>query len=308
MVGAGDAHRRLDLFLTEKLPSLSRAEVQRLVRTGRVRVSGARAKASLGVAPGWTVEVDVPDPAPALPQPEALPLTILHDDADISVIDKPAGMVVHPAAGHQTGTLVNALLYRVGGLSGIGGVERPGIVHRLDRGTSGVMVIAKHDQAHRALARQFHDREVAKEYVALVWGTPSEGQQLDQPIGRDRRQRAKISSRTAHPKAALTTITRVEPLGGVSLVAVTIGTGRTHQIRVHLAESGHPVAGDATYGGVRARVPERLSAVAGLTRPFLHAARLSFMHPGSSERVTFDAPLPTELQLVLDDLRRRRKP
>ena len=162
-------------------------------------------------------------------------------------------MVVHPAAGHATGTLVNALLHHVGGLSGVGGADRPGIVHRLDRGTSGVMVVARTDRAHRALAQQFHDREVGKIYLALVWGTMKAGEKLSKPIGRDPRQRQKMSSRARRSRPALTRIEKVESLGGVSLVHVSIGTGRTHQIRVHLSEAGHPVVGDTLYGGTPSR-------------------------------------------------------
>lgn len=301
---AADAGQRLDQFLATRLPSLSRSQIQRLIRAGHVRVSAGRAKPGLLVAAGLTLDVEIPRPVPAAPEPEALPLTVLHDDEDIVVVDKPAGMVVHPAAGHARGTLVNALLHHVRGLSGIGGAERPGIVHRLDRGTSGVMVVAKHDAAHRELARQFHDREVDKEYVALVWGTPRAKQRLEQPIGRDRRHRKKISSRSARARPALTEILDVEPLGGTALVRLRIGTGRTHQIRVHLSESGHPVAGDPVYGARRSRPTARLAAVAALTRPFLHAARLAFTHPGTGARVAFEAPLPADLAAVLERLRR----
>ena len=221
-----------------------------------------------------------PETAPSIPSAEALPLRLLYEDEDIAVVDKPAGMVVHPAAGHPRGTLVNALLHHLAGLSGTGGPERPGIVHRLDRGTSGVMVIARHDRAHRDLARQFHDRTVGKEYLALVWGTPAAGETFSRPIGRDVRHRQKMSTRSRRARAALTEILDVEPLGGVSLVRLRIGTGRTHQIRVHLGEAGHAVAGDALYGGDRRRAPGRLAPGGRLTRPFLHAARLTIAHPG----------------------------
>ena len=233
-------------------------------------------------------------------------MTILHDDPDLVVIDKPGGMVVHPAAGHASGTLVNALLHHVRGLSGVGGVARPGIVHRLDRGTSGVMVIAKHDRAHRELARQFHDREVAKQYAALVWGTARAGDVIDQPIGRHPRDRKKMSSRARRSRPAITRVDSVEALGGVSLVHVTIGTGRTHQIRVHLSESGHAIVGDAVYGGARRRIPPRLRSIAQLDRPFLHAMRLTVTHPRTGERVTFEAPLPNDLSDVLEALRHAR--
>lgn len=296
-----DEGRRLDQFLTKQLPDLSRARIQRLIADGHVRIGRGRIRPGLPLKAGLEVEVTVPSPAPAAPQPEALPLTVLYEDDDLVVIDKPAGMVVHPAAGHARGTLVNALLHHVKGLSGIGGETRPGIVHRLDRGTSGVMVVAKHDRAHRELARQFHDREVGKEYVALVWGAMRTGQVLDAAIGRDPRHRQRMSSRARRAKPAISRIVSVEPHGGVSLVRVTIGTGRTHQIRVHLSEAGHPVVGDAVYGPSRRKMPP---ALADLDRPFLHAARLTFAHPTSGRLMTFDAALPTDLQSRLDALGR----
>jgi 23S rRNA pseudouridine1911/1915/1917 synthase len=269
-----------------------------------VTVSRGVAKPALEVTAGLVACVTIPAPEAATPVPEALPLTILYDDRDIAVIDKPAGMVVHPGAGHARGTLVNALLHHVSGLSGVGGRERPGLVHRLDRGTSGVLVIAKHDRAHRALAHQFHDREVGKEYLALVWGTPKAGQTIERPIGRDPRARQKMSSRARRTRAAVTHVLEVEPLGGVSLVRVRIATGRTHQIRVHLAEAGHPVAGDALYGGARRRPPARLAPVGRLTRPFLHAARLTISHPEDGRRLSFEAPLPPDLADLVATLRR----
>jgi 23S rRNA pseudouridine1911/1915/1917 synthase len=299
-----DAGSRLDVFLARHLPELSRSHVQRLVRAGRVRLDGGTtAKASLVVHVGLVAHVSVPPPAAAIPSPEALPLSVLYDDEDIVVIDKPAGMVVHPAAGHSSGTLVNALLHHVRGLSGIGGVGRPGIVHRLDRGTSGVMIIAKHDRAHRELARQFHDREVGKVYTALVWGAVKAGDVIERPIGRHPGDRKKMSTRARKGRPAITRVDVVEPLGGVSLIQVTIGTGRTHQIRVHLAESGHAVVGDELYGGVRHRVPPRLRPIVGLDRPFLHATRLTVSHPRSGARVTFEAPMPRELRAVVEALR-----
>jgi 23S rRNA pseudouridine1911/1915/1917 synthase len=302
-VSAEDAGVRLDQFLVTKITGASRAQIQRLIRNGCVRLSAGQAKPSLLVAPGLGVEVNTPPASPATPSPEPLPLTVLYDDADIVVVDKPAGMVVHPAAGHKTGTLVNALLHHVRGLSGIGGAERPGIVHRLDRGTSGVMIVAKHDRAHRELARQFHDREVEKEYVALVWGNVRAGQRLDQPIGRDRRHRQKMSSRSMRARPAVTEITGVEPFRGVSLARLRLGTGRTHQIRVHLSEHGHPVVGDELYGGTRSKIAAHLAVIAHLNRPFLHAARLSLAHPVTGRPMAFEAPLPPDLAAVVEKLR-----
>jgi 23S rRNA pseudouridine1911/1915/1917 synthase len=306
VASADDAGTRLDQFISRALPDLSRSRTQQLIKEGRVRLSRGRPKASLAVEDGLEVEVDVPAARPVAHEPEPLPLDVLHDDADVVVVNKPAGLVVHPAAGHAAGTLVNALLHHVSGLSGVGGRERPGIVHRLDRGTSGVMVIAKHDAAHRELARQFHDREVAKEYVALVWGTVRTGASFEKPIGRHPRQRQKMSTRARRARPAVTRVMHGEPLGGVSLIRVSIATGRTHQIRVHLSESGHPVVGDQLYGGARRKPPPGLGALNRLARPFLHAAKLTFSHPRDGRPVSFEAPLPSDLAEVLAAVRRVR--
>src|SRR2546423_9897183 len=217
-------------------------------------------------------------------------------------------MVVHPAAGHASGTLVNALLHHVDDLGGIGGEKRPGIVHRLDRGTSGLMVIAKHDRAHEELARQFSDREVEKEYIALVWGEVMAGRRIDEPIGRDPANRKKMSARARRSREAVTRIVRAEHLKTLTLAKVAIHTGRTHQIRVHLSAIGHPIVGDALYGGVHRRVPGDLRAVTHLDRPFLHAARLAFMHPVEKRRMEFSSELPADLQRVLDELRESFNP
>ena len=298
---------RLDVFLVSVLAGQSRSHIQRLIKDGHVRVDGREAKPNLAVKTGQAVAVDLPDLIDAAPAPEALPLPIVYQDSDLIVVDKPAGMVVHPAAGHATGTLVNALLHHVDDLSGIGGERRPGIVHRLDRGTSGLMVVAKHDAAHEHLSRQFHDREVEKEYVALVWGEVQAGRRIDAPIGRDPINRKKMSARARRSREAVTRIHRARQLGpALTLVHVIIQTGRTHQIRVHLSAIGHPVVGDAVYGGVRRRVPGDLRAVTHLDRPFLHAARLAFNHPiDQGRRMEFESPLPDDLQRVLDELLER---
>ncbi len=232
---------RLDRFLVSMLAEHSRSQIQRLIKDGHVQVAGRPAKANLAVKAGQSIDVDLPEAVDPVPRPEALPLPILYQDADLIVVDKPAGMVVHPAAGHESGTLVNALLHHVTDLSGIGGEKRPGIVHRLDRGTSGLMVVAKHDAAHEELSRQFHDREVEKEYVALVWGEVLAGRRIDAPIGRDPGDRKKMSARARRSREAVTRITEAQPLGRVlTLAHVAIHTGRTHQIRVHLSAIGHP--------------------------------------------------------------------
>ena len=303
---------RLDRFLVSILPEHSRSQIQRLIKEGQVLVAGHEAKANLQVKTGQEITVDVAAPVDPVPKPEALPLPIVYQDSDLIVVDKPAGMVVHPAAGHATGTLVNALLHHVDDLSGIGGEKRPGIVHRLDRGTSGLMVVAKHDAAHEELARQFADREVEKEYIALTWGEVMAGRRIDAPIGRDpsnRKKMAPASARVRRSREAVTRIVRAEHFGRVlTLANVAIHTGRTHQIRVHLSGIGHPIVGDALYGGVRRRVPGDVRAVTHLDRPFLHAARLAFTHPGDERRMEFSSELPEDLQRVLDELRESFNP
>src|SRR5688572_3461211 len=260
------------------------------------------ARANLQVHEGDTVTVTVPEAAPSEVEREALPLEILYQDADVAVLNKPAGMVVHPSAGHTSGTLVNALLHHLTDLSGIGGEMRPGIVHRLDRGTSGVMVIAKNDTSHQELGRQFHDREVEKEYLALVWGVVQAGRRIDAAIGRDPKDRQKMSQRAKHARHAVTRISRAHQMPGLTLCQVVIQTGRTHQIRVHLSAIGHPIVGDSLYGGVHRRVPGDIRAVQRLERPFLHAARLAFTHPREGKRLEFISPLPDDLNRVLEAL------
>ena len=307
---------RLDRFLASVLPEHSRSQIQRLIKEGLIQVAGRETKANRPVKAGQAISIELPQPVDPVPQPEALPLPILYQDQDVIVVDKPAGMVVHPAAGHAGGTLVNALLHHVNDLSGIGGQKRPGIVHRLDRGTSGLMVVAKHDSAHEELSRQFHDREVEKEYFALVWGEVRAGRRIDAPIGRDPSNRKKMSARDVQRGArggdparvrrsreAVTRIIRAERLRGLTLLQVAIHTGRTHQIRVHLSAIGHPIVGDPLYGGVHRRVPGDLRAVTHLERPFLHAARLVFKHPRDGRRMEFRSALPDDLQGVLDELR-----
>ena len=298
---------RLDVFLASVVGGHSRSQIQRLIKDGHVRVGGREAKANQPVKSGQAIAIDVPEPIDPLPKPEALPLPILYQDADLIVVDKPAGMVVHPAAGHDSGTLVNALLHHVDDLSGIGGEKRPGIVHRLDRGTSGLMVVAKHDRAHEELSRQFREREVEKEYIALVWGEVMAGRRIDLAVGRDPSNRKKMSSEPARirrSREAVTRIVRAEHFGRVlTLAQVAIHTGRTHQIRVHLSAIGHPVVGDPLYGGVHRRVPGDVRAVRHLDRPFLHAARLAFTHPGDGRRMQFESELPDDLRRVLDEVR-----
>jgi 23S rRNA pseudouridine1911/1915/1917 synthase len=294
---------RLDRFLAGEIADQSRSQIQRLIENGHVFHSRVKTpKANTEVRDGDIVAVELPEATAIAAEPEDLPLEILFDDRDIVVVNKPAGMVVHPGAGNQSGTLVNALLHHVKDLSGIGGEMRPGIVHRLDKGTSGVMVVAKHDEAHRELARQFHDREVEKEYVALVWGLVQQRKRINAAIGRDPKNRLKMTTRASRARDAVTRVTWARDLQGVTLLRVTIATGRTHQIRVHLSAIGHPVVGDALYGGVRRRVPHTMRAVQRLTRPFLHAERIAFTHPRTGERLSFTAPLPPDLETVVYDI------
>jgi 23S rRNA pseudouridine1911/1915/1917 synthase len=265
---------RLDVFLAQRRPSLSRARVQRLIEDGHVTVDGASAKSSLKLEPGQTVHVEVPEAAPSHLTPQAIPLKVVYEDEDVLVLDKPAGMTVHPAPGHRDSTLANALLAHIPDpsgslktiLRGIGGTLRPGIVHRLDKDTSGLMVVAKNDAAFASLSAQFKGRQVHKTYLALVQGTPHpEEAAIEAPVGRSRRDRKRMAV-VEDGREATTRYRVVGRFKGYALLEAMPVTGRTHQIRVHLASIGHPVVGDATYGKAELR----------LGRQFLHAARLAF--------------------------------
>ena len=312
VVAPDEAGQRLDAWLARRLPALSRSRLQALIEAGRVRLDSAPARAAMRVRAGQAALVSVPPPAPAEPQPEDIPLRVVYEDGALLVLDKPAGLVVHPGAGAAGGTLVNALLARVSDLSGIGGVLRPGIVHRLDKGTSGLLVVAKSDEAHRALALQFAGRTVEKEYLALVHGVPNRAKgEISRPIGRDPVQRRRMSVRAPRGREARTSWSVVERLDGCALLRVRIHTGRTHQIRVHLSSIGHPVAGDSVYGGTRtpsSRKAASRQALQSLARPALHAARLAFAHPTNGESVRFEAPLPHDLATLLESLRDAARP
>jgi 23S rRNA pseudouridine1911/1915/1917 synthase len=292
------AGTRLDRAVVARVPEISRAQVQRLIKTGSVLVNGQPSKASYQTQTGDEVSVFVPDDAEEPVLPEALPLDIVFEDPHIIVVNKASGMVVHPALGHSSGTLVNALLAHCPEIANVGGLERAGVVHRLDRDTSGLLVVAKDDEIRQALQRQFKRRQVDKVYTALVEGrlSPREGI-VDAPIGRDRAERKRMAV-VRSGREARTHYQVSEYLGEHTLVEVRPRTGRTHQIRVHLAWIGHPLVGDSVYGSRR----QRLLA----DRHFLHATRLGFVHPATSGEVEFEAPLPQQLDRLLAKLRTRR--
>ncbi|GBD29171.1 Ribosomal large subunit pseudouridine synthase D [bacterium HR32] len=294
-VDAQRAGQRLDRYLAAELAGLSRSHVKRLVLEGRVKVGGRPARPSHEVRPGEVVEVELPPPAPPpQPVPEAIPLTVVYEDGDVAVVDKPAGIAVHPGAGRTRGTLVNALLATVGTLSRLDPL-RPGIVHRLDKDTSGLMVVAKTDEAHAALADQIRRRAVQRWYLALVRGQPAWNQRrVEAPIGRHPVHRRRMVVRPGGREATTDFAVR-ERLGAYTLVEAKLHTGRTHQIRVHARYLGHPVAGDPVYGR---------RGELGLSRQFLHAWRLAFTHPRTGAPLEFRSPLPEDLREVLDALRR----
>ena len=298
------AGRRLDIGLGLLCPDLSRSRLQSLIRDGHVRLNGTAAKPSQKLSAAMVVEIEIPPPVPSAMMPEAIPLEVLYEDADILVLNKPAGLVVHPAAGHASGTLVNALLAHCPDLGGIGGEVRPGIVHRLDRDTTGAMVVAKQAQALQALVNQFKRRQVGKEYLALVWGAfePPAGR-IETLIGRSARNRKTMSATPAVGRPAVTVYRTVERFAAASLLALRIETGRTHQIRVHMAFKGHPVIGDAQYGRQHpGRLPGAMPA-----RQMLHAHRLTLIHPRTGVTMTFEAPLPADVENLLNQLRHEGK-
>jgi 23S rRNA pseudouridine1911/1915/1917 synthase len=303
---------RLDLFLAGREIGLSRSQVQRAVVEGRVRVNGTPARSGRKLKAGDEVAIHLPEARPSGVLPEAIPLAIQYEDASLLVIDKPAGMVVHPAAGHAGGTLVNALLHHCRDLSGIGGVLRPGIVHRLDKETSGLLVVAKSDEAHRGLAGQFKRHEVRKTYQALVYGEPgADGGRIEAAVGRHPTDRKRMSTQSRRGRSAVTVWRIRERYGAAALLEVDIETGRTHQIRVHLTELGHPVVGDRVYGGAgRIRSvsdPAARARMKTMDRQALHAWRLAFAHPVTGEKMQFTAPLPEDMSGLCAFLRERGK-
>lgn len=293
-----DAGKRLDHALHQRFPQVSRARVQSWIKRGHVLINGNASRASYTVRPADVVDVEPSDPPPLHATPEQIPLTILYEDTDVVAIDKPAGMVVHSGAGVHSGTLVNALLHRFGALSRHAGDLRPGIVHRLDRYTSGVLLVAKNDAAHQRLAEQFAKRLVEKTYLALVHGKVKQDRgRIEKPISRDPRQRTRMTARLAHGRAAWSEYHVLQRFDGFTLLEVRIGTGRTHQIRVHLSSIGHPVVGDRLYGA-----PAKIGGTPTLTRYFLHAHRIKFHQPSTGEAVTVESPLPDDLEAWLNQL------
>ncbi len=299
VVGDEEAGQRVDSALAE-LAGLSRSQARRWIDEGRVRLDAKPCRRSQRVRSGAVIEASPPEPLPSPLSPEPISLAILHEDEDLIVVDKPAGLVVHPAPGHPGGTLVNALLHHCGDLAGVGGVLRPGIVHRLDQGTSGALVAAKTDAAHRGLAAQFENHSIERVYLALVRGVPgADSGRIERPIGRHSRDRKRMSVRSRSPRPACTNwrVLRRFPASGHAWLELRPETGRTHQIRVHLASIGLPIAGDPLYG--RARRSSRTPGGSPPGRPALHAALLGFTHPRTGGRLRCEAPLPSDVAGLL---------
>ncbi len=306
-VAAPQAGQRLDKWLAGVVPELSRARLQSLIAAGQVRLEGVVAvDASRPVRAGERYQLEIPPPIPARPAPEAIPLAVVHEDDQLIVVDKPAGMVVHPAPGNATSTLVSALLHHCGdSLSGIGGERRPGIVHRLDKDTSGLIVAAKTDAAHRSLAAQFAAHTVARAYTALSWGVPAPAAgEIGGRIGRSRRDRKKMAVVARGGKEALTRYRVLRSWGGeAALLECRLATGRTHQIRVHLASIGHPLVGDPVYGRRRKSARDRIETLlAAFPRQALHAGLLGFEHPSTGETLLFRSDIPNDFSSLISSI------
>jgi len=304
------AGARLDAFLAARHQAVSRSVWKHLIEDGRVVVNGkSTAKAGFALKPGMVVEAAIPDAEPSALVGEAIPIELVYEDEHLAVVMKPAGLVVHPGHGARRGTLVHALLGRGLPLAAAGGAERPGIVHRLDKDTSGLLVIAKTDTAHRALSRMFARREMDKTYLALVWGRPQPAAgRIDDAIGRSRRDPTKMTVRARHAREATTLYRTEESLPGFTLLTIGLVTGRTHQIRVHFAARKHPVIGDTRYGGQpwkALRDPARRALLTSFPRLALHATRLAFAHPVTGEPLSFSAPLPADVSSLLSALKAR---
>lgn len=309
---AAQAGERLDSFVAKKAPAISRSNAAKLIREGNVTVGGQPKKPSYIIRSGELILIEVPAAIPYECTPEPIPLSFLYEDSDIAVINKPAGLVVHPSPGHMSGTLVNALLYHCKDLKGVGGELRPGIVHRIDKDTTGTLVIAKNDLAHAALSYQFKERLVDKCYLALVVGEPKTAEgKITLPIGRHPTDRKRMSVNSYRARSTETTWVAKERFGEATLLEVVIKTGRTHQIRVHCAAIGHPLVGDDTYGGTKKtrRVQGGNSGAPLLAakRQMLHAWKLTISHPRSGQRISFESPLPEDMNGVLFELRHELK-
>jgi len=301
---------RVDQFLAKRIPELSRSYIQKLIADQRVLVNGETCERSDRVRTGTTIEVHIPPTQPYEVQAENIPLEIVHQDSDLLVVDKPVGMVVHPTTHDRSGTLVNALLHHVLDLSGINGIERPGIVHRIDKDTSGLLVVAKSDRAHHHLSEQFRGHSVERVYTLLCWGTPSPSEgTIQSSIGRSPRDRRKMASLDRSGKHAVTHYRVVENYGPIAMVECALETGRTHQIRVQLSERGHPLVGDPVYGGIKKRLLPDEPGLRALVEPLhgqmLHAGTLGFIHPATDAYVHFNIAPPEPMASVIRGLRRQ---
>jgi 23S rRNA pseudouridine1911/1915/1917 synthase len=312
LIAEAGTRDRVDRYLSERAAVATRSQVQRLLRAGLVLVDGKPVKASHRLRGGEMLRIELPDPEPSAIKPEPIPLDVVYEDRHLLVVNKPAGMVVHPAAGVRHGTLANALLAHCRDLSGIGGVARPGIVHRLDKGTTGLMVVAKDDQTHLGLSEALAARKIKRTYEAVVWGRPARKEAtVETLLGRSPADRKKMAVVASRGRPAATVYRVAEEFEFAARLVINLKTGRTHQIRVHLAHIGHPVFGDPTYGGRRRTYPglkpapmARARALLGLIdRQALHARELAFVHPVSGREIKLLAPLPADMQNLLDHLR-----
>ena len=303
-VTAEEEGQRLDGYLVDKKILPSRSQIQRLIEEAKIKINGFSSKASYKIKALDTISIEVPEPSESVLRPEDLPIDIVYEDDDVIVVNKSAGMIVHPGAGHKHSTLVNALLFHCKFLSGVGGVMRPGIVHRIDKNVSGLLVVAKNDQAHLTLSAQFKTKAIRRIYKGLMYGRmETQHGSFNLPIGRHPIHRKRMSTHTKRGKPALTIWDVVTAYDQMSLMKISLETGRTHQIRVHFSDAGHPIVGDLTYGGKnRAKHlidPKLKQAVEKLPALLLHAQTLSFQHPTTQKVMTFEAPLPSYFQTVL---------
>lgn len=303
-VGDEDAGCRLDIYLQQQGVSTSRNQVQQWIRQGEVTVNKELKKTNYKLKPKDIIHITPPKPVKDKAEPEAIPLDIIYEDKSLLVVNKPPGMVVHPAAGNYEHTLVNALLHHCDNLSGIGGVQRPGIVHRLDKDTSGLLMVAKNDQAHLSLSQQLAERTISREYLALACGKfKAEDGKIDTPIGRHTTDRKKMSTQTHKGREAITFYKVQERFGGLTLLSVRLKTGRTHQIRVHLSSIRHPIFGDKSYRGTASYQIPKTDITITLNRQALHAQSLGFKHPETGETLKFETPPPEDMQKILKTLK-----